>query len=321
MVCVLSLCLTTDPTQHVEPRVITPHGYSFMLPLPNSWIEFGSFTGASHSPKGSFHPTQQPGFVPPSPSQGLSQQQQLLDCPGLLLAPTESTQASPDRPRHSRSIKALGFQLGMTKVVFSGWHCHHDQGYTHTHTPPYPSLAARFMAQVVRLHKVMHRACFLALLVLWNPWASLQARHVCDQHQRGTGSCSAPSHQGSAFSWLCTRAEHKEAAVNWEPSPVFSTLLIQKLPINHGIIGWFGLERPLKTILLPSPALDRDTSHKTRLLQTSSTLKQSWFAAQIMLTLNPSSSSSSSFSPLPEDLSPPCGTYKRLPDKSKCLVS
>lgn len=37
-------------------------------------------------------------------------------------------------------------------------------------------------------------------------------------------------------------------------------------------------------------------------------------------TLNPRSSSSSSSSPLPEGSSPPSGTFKRLPDKSRCLV-
>lgn len=63
----------------------------------------------------------------------------------------------------------------------------------------------------------------------------------------------------------CPRAEHKGAAVKWEPSPVFPTLLIQKLPMNHGIIGWFGLERPLKLILFSFSALGRDTSPKTKL--------------------------------------------------------
>lgn len=156
----------------------------------------------------------------------------------------------------------------------------------------------------------MHRACFPGTAGAVGPLGFLQAQDGCDQHQSGTGSCQPifPSSTAVAGRDLpslgYTRAEHTGAAGNWGPSPVFPTFLIQKSPINQRIVGWFGLERPLKPILFPSPALGRDTSHVPRLLQAPSSLNQYWLAAQITLTLNSCSSSSSSFSLLPEDLSP-----------------
>lgn len=142
---------------------------------------------------------------------------------------------------------------------------------THTHTRCH-GLAAQFHGTDAAFTPGLYTGpVSLALQWPWDPWVSLQA-----QGEARMGVTSTREGQGAAQPMFltsaaavgrdlpspgCTSADHKGAAVKCEYFPVFPTLFIQKLPINHGIIGWFGLERPLQPILFPSPALGRGTSH------------------------------------------------------------